>query len=342
MPTVDPRRLARSNAEQWIYDRSPFGIFVTSLLLLALFLASFAAAQLIDRVPFLDRQGRVAGLTDSVWPAIVLSVMLTVILGVQRYARTRDNADAPAYARVFQRSGPQPDFLTPAVRRNLRIATLVGLIAGAGLTGVSVPQAFLWKHPLIMLWFFAVESLVSILFARGVVMSARSNELFSRLIRDDLQIDLLRIDLLAVIGRNGARTALIWFGVAAVICLFFVGDNMAISTFATMLGAAGMGLWIFLQPVMQVHRRIRAAKQAELEKLRHSISDLCAKAPGDTDAAARLHGLLAYETRIEAVREWPFDQTTALRLSAYLLIPAIPWFGQAIAQYFVERLAHTG
>ena len=59
-------------------------------------------------------------------------------------------------------------------------------------------------------------------------MSARSNELFSRLIRDDLQIDLLRIDLLAVIGRNGARTALIWFGVAAVICLFFVGDNMAI------------------------------------------------------------------------------------------------------------------
>ena len=85
------------------------------------------------------------------------------------------------------------------------------------------------------------------------------------------------------------------------------------------------------------HRRIRAAKLVELETLRHAIEQARAQAPADASAAMRLQGLLAYETRIEAVREWPFDQSTGMRLIAYLLIPAVPWFGQAIAGYFVEH-----
>lgn len=337
-----PRSARRTNAEQWLYEHSPFGTLLTSILLFVVLFAGFAAAQMLDGLSFFDPRGQVAGLNDGVWPAIVLSLMLAVILGTQHYARARDGADTPAYAQVFRRSQPEPDFLTAGVRRNLVIATLVGLIAGVGLTAVSVPRGVLWRHPLMMCWFVAIESMVSILFARGIVMSTRSNELFSRSIRENLQIDLLRIDLLSVIGRNVARTALIWFAVAAVICLFFVGHNMAVSTFVTMLGAAAMGFWIFLHPMAQVHQRIRAAKQAELERVRRSIAGLSVEAPTNGEAASRLHGLLAYEARIEAVREWPFDQTTALRLSAYLLIPAIPWFGQAIVQYFVERLAHTG
>ncbi len=110
-----------------------------------------------------------------------------------------------------------------------------------------------------------------------------------------------------------------------------------------LLFSAGMGLWTFMRPMERVHRRIRAAKAAELERIRDIHCRACADASLPRPMPrARLHGLLAYEKRIEDVREWPFDQTTALRLSAYLLIPAVPWFGQAIAQYFVERLAHTG
>ena len=51
-------------------------------------------------------------------------------------------------------------------------------------------------------------------------------------------------------------------------------------------------------------------------------------------------GLLAYEARIQAVHEWPFDQTTLVRVAAYVLIPAIPWFGEAFVSDLIQRVAH--
>lgn len=336
----EPMPASAVNAEQWIYDVSPAGIFLTTAFLFLAIFGLFLAVLGAERVAIFDPSGRVLGLSDTVWPAFVLSLMIGVILGMQRYARQKDLADSKDYAHVFSYPGGRRTaevFLTRQVASRLRIASVIGIVFGAGLTVLTLPRAALADHPLITGWFFVTESIVSMLFARGFVMSTRSAQLFSQAIQNDLMIDLLRIDRLSVIGRNGARTAFIWFSVAAVICLFFVGDNMAISTFLTMLFAAGMGLWIFMQPMMQVHQRIRAAKDAELDSLRHTITGLREHAPANADAAARLHGLLLFEKRIEDVREWPFDQTTALRLSAYILIPAIPWFGQAIVQYFVER-----
>ena len=58
----------------------------------------------------------------------------------------------------------------------------------------------------------------------------------------------------------------------------------------------------------------------------------------DDRAAAQLHGMLAYEKRISDAPEWPFDQSTLVRVGAYILIPTVPWFGQAIVQYFVEHM----
>lgn len=328
------------NAEQWIYDNSPFGNFLTTLLVFLVLFGTYLLVLAAEGVHLLARPLFRVGYT--VWPAFVLSLMIGVVLGMQRYARQRDQADAQDYIRAFGFPGgrrSEEPFLTPAVTKRLAIATVIGVVAGAVLTLAVFPHAELKEHPLIGAWYFVAESIVSILFCRGFVMSTRSAQLFSAAIRHDLIIDLLRIDRLSVIGRNGARTAFIWFSVAATICLFFVGENSMASTLLTVIFAAGMGIWIFLQPMIQVHRRIRAAKEAELEKLRGLIAQLRDEAPHRADAAQRLHGLLLYEKRIEDVREWPFDQTTALRLSAYVLIPAIPWFGQAIAEYFVERLA---
>ena len=61
----------------------------------------------------------------------------------------------------------------------------------------------------------------------------------------------------------------------------------------------------------------------------------------DAFASAKLHGLLAYEKRISDAPEWPFDQTTAVRVGASALILTVPWFGQAIAAYVVEHLSHV-
>jgi hypothetical protein len=89
----------------------------------------------------------------------------------------------------------------------------------------------------------------------------------------------------------------------------------------------------------RVHRRIKAVKAEELERIRHQIDGLRDQAAHDASAAARLQGLLAYETRITAAPEWPFDQPTLVRLCASALILTLPWFGQAIA---ADLIAHLG
>ena len=43
----------------------------------------------------------------------------------------------------------------------------------------------------------------------------------------------------------------------------------------------------------------------------------------------------------QPVHEWPFDQTTLVRVGASALILTVPWFGQAAAQYFVDHIANV-
>jgi hypothetical protein len=94
----------------------------------------------------------------------------------------------------------------------------------------------------------------------------------------------------------------------------------------------------FLLPVRGLRRQIRARKAEELARLREDIRrnrELAAE-PGteSAEAGARLPGLLAYEKRIESVREWPFDAPTLTRFFLYVAIPLGSWVGGAL----VERL----
>jgi hypothetical protein len=133
---------------------------------------------------------------------------------------------------------------------------------------------------------------------------------------------------------------LIWFSTAAVVCLYFVGGDSGLTTVPILIGCTGLGLWIFLHPMTGVHQRIRAAKSAELDRVRDEIGQASRLEASDAQAAARLPGLIAYEARIHAVREWPFDQSTLIRVATYVLIPAVPWFGEAIVSEVLQRLAH--
>jgi hypothetical protein len=107
------------------------------------------------------------------------------------------------------------------------------------------------------------------------------------------------------------------------------------------LGAAcaAMGGWVFFGTLGQIRRAIRAAKAVELEQVRHQLAELKAHLHADPAAPAKLQSLLAYEARIDSVREWPFDQTTFARMAASSLVLAVPWFGQAFAGALVERFS---
>ncbi len=58
----------------------------------------------------------------------------------------------------------------------------------------------------------------------------------------------------------------------------------------------------------------------------------------DTAAAGRLPALLAYETRIERVSEWPFDSPTLARFGLLLLLPLLSWLGGALVERALDAV----
>src|SRR5690348_3224484 len=97
----EPLPASAVNAEQWIYDVSPAGIFLTTALLFLVIFGLYLPVLGAEQVAIFDPSGRVLGFSDTVWPAFVLILMIGVILGMQHYAGQKDLADSKDYAYVF-------------------------------------------------------------------------------------------------------------------------------------------------------------------------------------------------------------------------------------------------
>jgi drug/metabolite transporter (DMT)-like permease len=320
--------------EQAVYDASPLGGFGTSLAIFLVLFGSFEAIALATHYPLADQLS--LNPKEGAWPALILSLVAAVALGMQRYVRMKDAEEMPSIARLMPCDPANLAIDTSAARRRIRRAGWLGAVLGLAAAFLSVPPGVLQQHPAVFAWFAVVMVVLGAMFARGTAITRIASKSFADRIDRDLKIDLLRVDELALIGRTSSRAALVWLSVAAVVCLFFVGGNALVLTIVTVALSAGMAFWVYFRSLERVHRHIRIAKRAELERLRHAIAQASAQAAHDHVAAARLHGLLAYETRIERVHEWPFDQLTALRVGAYVLIPATPALGQMAMRFFMH------
>jgi hypothetical protein len=131
---------------------------------------------------------------------------------------------------------------------------------------------------------------------------------------------------------------LLWVMLSVLISLLFLAPwssdpALAFLTLVFVLAAA-----LLLLPAWGVHRRILAAKQAELARIREVIrsgrqSLLEAPAAG-SNPPGRLADAVAYEARIASIATWPFDLSTLLRFALYVALGLGSWLGAAI----VERL----
>lgn len=318
--------------EQRLFVLSPLGTWGTAAAIFLLFMALYAIAASVDSFALFGQTTRLA---------LVLALLLTAILSVQRAVRMRQRADTPALARVLKGGLPQAisfGHLTPNAHR-LWLATGLGVAIGAVFDYVLYFRGMPVEDLATRAWFSLITMLMVMTFTRGAELTRAGSSGTSDAIRDDLIVDLLRIDDLAVWGRNAARFALIWFTISAFSCLLFVSSNITIFTIALLFGCLVIGTVVFFAMMERIHRRIRSDKHAELERVRGEIDVLKHKAVADPAAATCLQGLLAYEARISAVQEWPFDQTTLLRLGASALILTVPWFGQAVAAYLVDHIS---
>ena len=332
-------------AEQKLFEWSPFGTATTALLIFLVLALLFAGLATVSGYPMIGVSRTGITLPQDTRGALVLSLLIATALGMQRYARMKDIEDfskgSAALRECLLRSfdaSPRRD-----LARRLRIATAMGVLFGTVLHvllnwhdfAASTPSV-----PVVSLWFLVSNILLVVLFMRGLELTrtaARSTRIFI----DSLPVDLLRIDQLSLLGRSAARTSLIWFSVSAVSCLFFESGGLSIITVVSLIVAcATLGIGIFVLTMGHVHRRIKATKTSELERIRSQIDGVRHEAHASADASLRLQGLIAYEKRIESAPEWPFDQTTAMRLGASTLILTVPWFGQALAQSLIDRVGH--
>ncbi|HTQ13222.1 MAG TPA: hypothetical protein VMH86_05040 [Rhizomicrobium sp.] len=330
--------------EQRIYARSPFGTLLTTALLFALLFGSFVAVATLEHVRVLDFAGRGFAFSDASWPALVLSLLCCASLGMQRYARLAEQRDAPAYARILAGGMESAQGLTSLAPPDARLTrfTFYGIAIGIAISTFVRLRETAEGHPIppgATIWFALATTFLAVLFARGVEQTRAGSRGYARMLNAELKIDLLRTDTLTVLGRSAARSALIWLVVSAVACLFFLGNDLTGLTVGLIVACAGMGLGLFVSIMSRIHRQIADAKAAELEHVRGQIDSMRAAMHEDHRAAQRLSGLIAYEKRIADAPEWPFDQSTLMRIAAYILIPTVPWFGQAAAQYFVEHVA---
>jgi hypothetical protein len=204
-------------------------------------------------------------LLDRIIPGVTISLLLASGLGMSRYADLGLESDAAAFKAIVS-SKAAAALRSPSSARRLA-ATAVGAAAGVLLAGLSIPAALLHAFPAVFAWQAALTVVLCVLFARGAVMASRSWSRLRSVIEHDLRIDLLHTDRIAVIGRQSARGALTWFTNAAVICLFFIGGDAGATTVPILVACTGIGLWIFLHPMAGVHRRIRAVKVVELDRV---------------------------------------------------------------------------
>jgi hypothetical protein len=341
-PSFEPT--GKPYLEQRIFGWSPVGTLPTAAILFVVLYGLYLLAGIVEGVATLEWTGHTIAFHNGAWSALVLSLLIVAALGMQRYTRLKDAADQEPFSAIFSGGAETAARLASYAPDDARLgrATVAGV--ALGLIGsfliLRSQQDARASAPGVLIWFVVAITLSAILFARGAELTRKSSASFEVTLRNELKIDLLRVDRLAVIGRSAARAALVWFVVSAVVCLFFVGGNIDLPSISIMLACAAMGLLLFLRVILRVHHKIVEAKAAELEHLRCEIEQARQNLRSDPQAAARAQGLLAYEARIAAAPEWPFDQTTLVRVGASTLIVTVPWFGQAMASYAIDHLAH--
>jgi hypothetical protein len=209
--------------------------------------------------------------------------------------------------------------------------------------GTSLPAV----HPLLpslqLTWSIALTVSLFALIGRLALASIRISRLFASLGRRRVRLRLLDPGSLRPFARTGLRSASYWF-VGSGIAMLLLFDAAVPGVIAAVIAATlALGVLSLLLPSRGIHQRLREAKRAELARVRQEIERRSRELFEPEDAAAQdpqppLSALLAWEARIESVREWPFDTPTLVRFTLFLLIPLGSWLGGAMVERVVDMV----
>lgn len=171
-----------------------------------------------------------------------------------------------------------------------------------------------------------------------VIASLVDNALLFNRLAERIKVDVLNVRTLTPFGSVAVSSTLAMIGAQAAFPALMVESDAQWITFAPGLLATGVPMiFLFLLPIMPVHRRIVAAKRTALDRVNGDIAQTAGARNGPHETAyGNLQPLLIYRSEISAVSEWPFDTSVMGRLAFYLIIPPLTWIGAALIEILVD------
>jgi hypothetical protein len=338
--------------ETSLVQASPFNLFWTGAIAAIVAYGSFLLCAVWNNVAVIveGREGEPA-LSSDAWTALCLALLCWSILAINEYTRRANLAEVRALARLgvpinMERLATLEQGST---RRAHRRSLAFGLI---GALGGIVFYALVYRpdgHPvgplnmtLTNVWFFILTVGLFAQIFRSLSFLRTSTAAFMRDIDNGLEIDLLDIAKLDGLGRIALRGALPWLITGTIVLLLLLGQKSSEYFVPLVVGLVASATIVFALPMLRVHRLIDGAKRNELAKLRRQTAEarlVFERGGPESDAIApRFAALLAFETRIEAAREWPLDLSTMVRFALYLALPLGSWLGGAVVERVLDIL----
>lgn len=326
-----------------LFEAIPLPPLVVGAMVAGALVLAFLGLDLVDGNLATLLSGEVAPWRHvEVRSAVVVSVLLAGVIVMHRYEELGTRRDAERLAPQLARGAAADD--RPASSR-------AAGVLGAAMITMLVPMLYVVPSRFLLPQTYAMPSVIFDLVIGAVlgwttfktlVAALHEDRRFARLAGRVRSIELLDLSPLYVFGQRGLRRALRWMLLVSIAALVFFDAGKASPPAVVLTGIFGFASFSFLLPVWGAHQRIRAEKRRELTTLRARIAAERSRlrAAGWTPAYEGGHfaDLLAYEARVSAVKAWPFDASTLLRLGLYACLPLGSWLGSAFVQHAIESL----
>jgi hypothetical protein len=259
----------------------------------------------------------------------------------------------PIHHLIIHRSLAALDQLTPYLendadladhyRHRIQIKPLwwQGLVLLGGLGAGIIHNALLLNDETLMQAIAEPDSILSLVITLGIwiVMTAAiasliENAVLFKQLAERVKVDVFNTRALTPFGSVAVSSTLAMIGAQAAFPLLIAGSDSHWITFAPGLVATGLPMiFLFLLPVLPVHRRVTGLKKKMLAEVNADISVLSRETSKRYEA---LEPLLVYRREVLNAPEWPFDTGAVGRLALYLIIPPLTWVGAALIEIVVD------
>jgi hypothetical protein len=236
---------------------------------------------------------------------------------------------------------PEAEALLERVRQAPRAmvgagAALFGALVPPAISGVlGEPRAFLTDFE--FLWTMGLNGTLFFLMAWIAATGAAQNRALESALTPRLRVDPLAPEELVPFARRGLAHAVYWLLGSSLASLLFLNFGFSPLHAAIVTAALALGTVAFVQPMRGPHRRLVAARDAELARVRLRLRAARAEAhAGDDAAAARLGGLLHLEERLRDASTWPLDAPSVARFGALGALAVGSWVGGALIERLVD------